>query len=207
MVRAFVEREPREEAERLALSEALPAESAKGRRGMASVAPNAGSGREVVFEAGRQRNCCAAMPERCGGPTGLSTPIPPDLWTSPAREEGFKTVPPGCWSISGYDGTEDGYLSILHAPTVTPLTVMPRLDLGISQRHFRRGAHSSPGLRSRNGGFTPGDAKIKSWHDDCEHDGMGKLGISWRRFPIPSCPDLALDWGHDDRCQFPHRSG
>jgi hypothetical protein len=69
MVRAFVEREPREGADRLA-------ESARGRRGMASIAPDAGSGREVVFLAGRHRNCCAAVPERCGGPTGLSTPFP-----------------------------------------------------------------------------------------------------------------------------------
>src|SRR4051812_22016236 len=46
------------------------------------------------------------------------------------------------------------------------------------------------GLQSRNGGFTPGDAKIKSWHDDWGHDGMGKLGISWRHLPVPSYPDL-----------------
>jgi hypothetical protein len=48
MARAFVERELRERAEWLAPEAALPAESAKGRRGMASVAPDADSGREVL---------------------------------------------------------------------------------------------------------------------------------------------------------------
>src|SRR5689334_17593236 len=43
---------------------------------------------------------------------------------------------------------------------------MPRLGLGISWRHFRSGTCSSLRFLNRNGSFTLGDAKIKSWHDE-----------------------------------------
>ena len=51
---------------------------------------------------------------------------------------------------------------------------MPRLDLGISWRHFRGGFYSSQQLRSRNGNFPLGDAKIEVLeHDDWGHDDWG----------------------------------
>ena len=54
-------------------------------------------------------------------------------------------------------------MPLIVMPSIVMLSiVMPRLDLGIS------GVTSAgePNLRrSRNGVFTPGDAKIKSWHD------------------------------------------
>jgi hypothetical protein len=45
--------------------------------------------------------------------------------------------------------------------------VKPTLQLGL-------GTMAQSHRRSRNGGFTPGDAKIKSWHD-----GMGKWHNDW----------------------------
>src|SRR4051812_7626292 len=88
-----------------------------------------------------------------------------------------------------YAGTGSEYFSIRHEPNrhaanrhaarLMPPAVMPRLDLGISWRHFRSRTSSSANPRNYGPatlpepecGFTPGDAKIKSWHDGGGRDG------------------------------------
>jgi hypothetical protein len=47
----------------------------------------------------------------------------------------------------------------------TPHSVMPRLDLGISRRKVTIPAPESPRRVDFTSEMTPGDAKIKSWHD------------------------------------------
>jgi hypothetical protein len=47
-----------------------------------------------------------------------------------------------------------------------PQFVMPRLDLGISQRKATVPASESQRRARSTAEMTPGDAKIKSWHDE-----------------------------------------